>query len=77
MPPPQVDGLGLGPRVPLIVISPYAKPGYISHQQGEFSSFVKFIEENWNLTSLNQRDALPATSDLMDFLTLRKLPKSP
>src|SRR5260370_42663952 len=41
--PPQVDGRGLGIRVPLIVISPYARPGYISHTQGEFSSFTKFI----------------------------------
>jgi len=39
VPPPVVDQMGLGPRVPLLVISPYAKPGYISAQQGEFSSF--------------------------------------
>src|SRR2546421_1121020 len=36
--PPQVDKLGLGMRVPLLVISPYAKQGYISHQLSEFSS---------------------------------------
>lgn len=65
--PPILDGEGLGPRVPLIVISPYAKPNFISHTQGEFSSFDKFIEENWNLPNLNARDALPSTSDLMDF----------
>ena len=38
VPPPQVDGNGLGPRVPLLVISPYAKPGYISDVQGDFQS---------------------------------------
>ncbi|HLQ30854.1 MAG TPA: alkaline phosphatase family protein [Ktedonobacteraceae bacterium] len=65
--PPQEDGVGLGPRVPLIVISPYAKPGYISHQQSEFSSFLKFIEENWSLPNLGQRDALSQTGDLMDY----------
>jgi phospholipase C len=65
--PPVVDGVGLGPRVPLLVISPYAKPGYISHQQGEFSSFVKFTEEDFGLGNLGQRDALPQTSDLMDY----------
>ena len=65
--PPVIDGVGLGPRVPLLVISPYAKPGYISHQQGEFSSFDKFIEEDFDLPSLGQRDALAQTSDLMDF----------
>ena len=39
MPPPVVDGIGLGPRVPLLVISPWAKPGYIGDNQGEFASF--------------------------------------
>lgn len=67
VPPPQVDHVGLGPRVPLLVISPYAKPGYISHQQGEFASFDKFLEENFGLPSLNQRDALSETGDLMDY----------
>lgn len=67
VPPPQVDGRGLGPRVPLLVISPWAKPGYISASQGEFASFAKFIEENFGLPSLGARDALASTSDLMDF----------
>jgi phospholipase C len=87
VPPPPVDATGLGSRTPLIVISPYAKSGYISHQQGEFSSFPKFIEANWNLPNLGQRDALPTTSNLMDFfdfsqtalppLTLNLLPDGP
>jgi len=75
--PPVVDGIGLGPRVPLLVISPYAKQGYISHQQGEFSSFVKFVEEDFNLPNLGQRDALPQTSDLMDFFNFTQAPRSP
>ncbi|HET9919664.1 MAG TPA: alkaline phosphatase family protein, partial [Ktedonobacteraceae bacterium] len=75
--PPTVDGTGLGPRVPLLVISPYAKPGYISSNQGEFSSFDKFIEEDFNLQSLGQRDALPGTSDLMDFFNWNQTPQSP
>jgi hypothetical protein len=72
--PPKVDGIGLGPRVPLIVISPYAKPGYISHAQGEFASFDKFIEENFGLPSLGQRDSLASTSDLMDFFNFAQTP---
>src|SRR5579863_386495 len=72
--PPVIDGLGLGSRVPLIVISPYTKPGYISHKQGEFSSFVKFIEEDFGLPNLGQRDALPQTSDLMDFFDFSQKP---
>lgn len=75
--PPVLDGVGLGPRVPLIVISPYAKAGFISHSEGEFSSFVKFIETNWSLPSLGQRDALPQIDDLMDYFNFGQTPLSP
>jgi len=75
--PPTIDGLGLGPRVPLLVISPYAKQGYISHQQGEFSSFVKFAEEDFNLPNLGKRDSLPQTSDLMDYFDFTQSPRPP
>lgn len=72
--PPQVDGIGLGPRVPLLVISPWAKPGYIGDNQGEFASFDKFIEETFGLPSLGQRDSLVSTSDLMDFFNFSQTP---
>ena len=75
--PPQVDGRGLGIRVPLIVISPYARQGYISHTQGEFSSFTKFIEENWNLANLGQRDSSSQISDLMDFFNFSQTQLQP
>jgi phospholipase C len=75
--PPQIDTLGLGPRVPLIVISPYAKAGYISHQQSEFSSFVKFAETNWGLPNLGHRDALTSISDLTDYFDFNQTPRSP
>ncbi len=51
-PPPQLDYIGLGFRVPLIAISPYAKPRYVSHTTYEFGSILKFIEQNWNLPPL-------------------------
>jgi phospholipase C len=75
--PPVVDALGLGPRVPLLVISPWAKPGYISHEQAEFSSLAKFVEVNWGLPSLGQRDALAVTSDLTDFFDFSQAPLPP
>ena len=56
VPPPQVDGFGFGIRVPLLVISPYAKEGVVDHQLGEFSSVLRFIEDNWRLTQLTHRD---------------------
>jgi phospholipase C len=56
VPPPQVDRFGFGMRVPLLTISPYAKPGYIDSQLGEFSSVLRFIEDNWGLSQLTHRD---------------------
>lgn len=75
--PPVVDAYGLGARVPLLVISPFAKPGYVSHQQAEFSSLAKFVETNWALPNLGQRDALTSTSDLMDFFDFTQSPLPP
>lgn len=77
VPPPKLDGVGLGPRVPLIVISPYAKPGFISHRQGEFASLMKFVEEDFGIASLGQRDAVSTTSDLMDFFDFSQPPQTP
>ena len=45
--PPVVDGLGYGFRVPGLVISPYARRGYIDHQQLSFDAYLKFIEDDF------------------------------
>lgn len=45
--PPQVDTLGYGIRVPGLVISAYAKPGYIDHQTLSFDAYLKFIEDDF------------------------------
>ncbi len=50
--PPQVDAYGLGFRVPMLVVSPYARRGYISGQLYEHSSILKFIEHRFGLPSL-------------------------
>jgi len=54
--PVDVDAFGFGFRVPMLVISPYAKQGYIDHHVGEFSSVLRFIEDNWGLRQLTDRD---------------------
>lgn len=56
VPPPQISEMGLGFRVPLLVVSPYAKRGYVSHTVYQFGSILKFIEQNWKLPSLNATD---------------------
>jgi phospholipase C len=45
--PPQVDANGYGLRVPALVISPYARHGYIDHRTLSFDSYVKFIEDDF------------------------------
>jgi phospholipase C len=51
----NVDFFGDGPRVPLFVISPYAKPGHVDHSYGDHASILKFIEYNWGLAPLSAR----------------------
>ena len=62
--PPQLDTMGLGFRVPLIVVSPFAKRAYVSHVQHEFGSILKFTEEQFGLPSLGTTDA--RADDLSD-----------
>jgi phospholipase C len=46
-----------GFRVPLMVISPFAKKGYVSHTPTDYTAMLKFIETRWNLPPLTKRDA--------------------
>jgi phospholipase C len=73
--PPKADIYGLGPRVPLLVISPYAIPRHISHNRYGFESVLKFIEANWRLQSLTARDSL--ANNLMDAFNFSQSPLSP
>ena len=56
VPPPHVDLYGLGPRVPAIVISPWARSGFIDHDTMEFASVLRFIETIFDLPPLTSRD---------------------
>jgi phospholipase C len=73
--PPQLDAWGLGFRVPAIVISPYAKQGFIDHRQTEHSSIAKTIENLFGLPSLTDRDG--KANDLLDSLDLSQSPRAP
>ena len=60
---------GLGFRVPLLMISPYAKQGYVTHVQYETSSVLRYIEDNFGLPPLAKSDMRandPAT-DAFDY----------
>jgi phospholipase C len=56
-----LDFFGDGTRIPLIVVSPYVKPGYISHDYADHVSIIKFIERNWGVPpiTLRSRDNFP------------------
>jgi len=73
--PPQVDRFGLGPRVPLLVISPYAKRGYVSHTLYEQSSVLKFVERRYGLVALTARDR--TASDMLDSFDFSQAPLAP
>jgi phospholipase C len=66
------SGYVYGFRVPLIVVSPYAKTTYISHTAHDFGSILKFIETTYNLPSLGYADT-PA-DDLSDCFNLTHTP---
>jgi phospholipase C len=61
-----VDKWGPGTRVPTIVISPFARKGYIDHTQYDTTSILRLIEERWDLAPLNARDA--GAGDLVNAL---------
>ena len=67
VPPPQnIDSQGFGPRVPMLLISPFAKKGFISHVQMDDVSILRFIQQNFGLAPLNTRNEL--SNDLSDML---------
>jgi len=56
--PPKIDRWGPGARVPAIIVSPFAKKGYIDHTLYDTTSVLAFIERRWNLRPIATRDAL-------------------
>ena len=71
--PPQIDQYGEGFRVPTLVISPWAKPGYIDHTQYEFASMLRLAEDNFNLSTLGTRDV--KANDMMNSFNFSQTPQ--
>ena len=57
----SIDFFGDGPRIPLLILSPWSTGGKIYHNYGDHVSILKFIERNWKLQPLSDRsrDNLP------------------
>lgn len=60
---PNADVYGPGFRVPLIVISPYARPGFIDSHQFDFTSLLRFAEVTFGLAPLTHRDRFSGTME--------------
>jgi phospholipase C len=69
VPPPFKDFDGLGARVPLLIVSPYAKQGWVSHVSYEHGSILRFIEDQFGLARLAATDkrAKSPQKDCFDF----------
>ncbi len=70
--PKIINSYEYGFRVPMIVVSPYAKPGYISHVTHDFGSVLRFMESTFNLPSLGYADA--TADDLSDCFNFNQTP---
>jgi phospholipase C len=88
--PPTVDGVGYGLRVPALLISPYARQGYIDHQVLSFDAYLKFVEDRFlNGQRLNPRtdgrpdprptvrETLPILGDLVREFDFSQPPRRP
>jgi len=75
VPPPSIDQYGFGMRVPLLIISPYALAGHVSHTNYEFSSLLKFVETRYNLSPLSPRDS--SASNMLDSFDFNQSPLPP
>jgi phospholipase C len=73
--PPAVAGQTLGYRVPALLISAYARKGLVSHTVLDYTSALKFIEQNWTLAPLTARDA--HASSLLSAFDFGHGPRSP
>jgi len=69
---PTCDFVYTGYRVPLIVISPFARKNYVSHTVADYTAWIKLVETRFNLPSLTKRDA--AQIDMTEFLDFVNVP---
>lgn len=68
VPPPQINYTSLGFRVPLLVISPYARAKVVSSTEYQYGSILKYIEQNFGLGSLHTTDETSnSLSDMFDY----------
>lgn len=73
--PPMPDAYGCGTRVPALLISPWARRGYIDHHIADTTSILGLIEARFALEPLQTRDA--TAYNLLDGLDFAQKPRAP
>ncbi|HTP14327.1 MAG TPA: alkaline phosphatase family protein, partial [Streptosporangiaceae bacterium] len=74
---PEQGRCGVGPRLPFLVISPLAKPNFVSSSLIDQSSVVKFIEYNWRLPALGNGAADDAAGSILPMFSFSGRPNPP
>ncbi len=64
------DRCGYGPRLPFLVISPYAKVNYVDHQIIDQTSIIRFIEDNWGLERIGDQSFDVKAGSIMNMFNL-------
>ena len=72
--PPQVDQYGYGFRVPCLVVSPYARQGFLDSETNDHTSILKFIEDRYALSPLSTRDA--AANGMLEAFDFTQTPRT-
>ena len=75
VPPPRPDAYGCGTRIPALLISPWARRGYIDHRVADTTSVLALIETRFGLKALQSRDA--GAYNLMDGFDFSQKPRAP
>ena len=68
---------GYGPRLPLLVLSPYARENYVDHRVTDQSSILRFIEDNWHLGRIGNGSTDAVAGTLMGMFDFDQTPNSP
>jgi phospholipase C len=63
------DRCGYGPRLPLMVISPFAKQNFVDHTVNDQSSILRFIEDNWQLGRIGDQSFDALAGSLLNLFT--------
>jgi phospholipase C len=66
------DRCGYGPRLPLLIVSPYAKSNFVDHSTTDQTSILRFIEDNWETGRIGNFSFDTKAGSLMNMLTFTR-----